>query len=84
MHPHIHYTLSLSLSAESSERLYPRLPPGMLRKCMCGGDDHLAWKRLVSSETCRRVVYRWRVQLLMLRTPFKRLILVFLEPSLTF
>ncbi|RVW21789.1 hypothetical protein CK203_109558 [Vitis vinifera] len=20
---------------------------------MCGGDDHLAWKRLVSSETCR-------------------------------
>ncbi|WJZ89509.1 hypothetical protein VitviT2T_008726 [Vitis vinifera] len=31
----------------------PTKPPGMSRQCMCGGDDHLAWKRLVSSETCR-------------------------------
>ena len=44
MHPHIRYTLSLFLSVESSESLYHRLPPRMLRKCMCGGDDHLAWK----------------------------------------
>ena len=39
MHPHIHCTLSLILSAESSESLYHRLPPGMSRKCMCGVDD---------------------------------------------
>ncbi|RVW69186.1 hypothetical protein CK203_059579 [Vitis vinifera] len=25
----------------------------MSRQCMCGGDDHLAWKRPVSSEVCR-------------------------------
>ena len=55
MHPHIHYTLSLFLSAESRESLHHRPPPGMSRKCMCGGDDHLAWKRPVSSETCRRL-----------------------------
>ena len=55
IHPHIHCTLSLILSAESSESLYHRLPPGMLRKCMCGVDDHLTWKCLVSSETCRRL-----------------------------
>ncbi|RVW40340.1 hypothetical protein CK203_114843 [Vitis vinifera] len=24
-----------------------------MRKCMCGGDDHLAWKHLVSLEACR-------------------------------
>ena len=52
---HIHYTLSLILSAESSESIYHRLPPGMSRKCMCGVDDHLAWKRSVSSEMCRRL-----------------------------
>ena len=51
MHQHIHCTLSLFLSAESSESLYHRLPPGMSRKCMCGVDGHLAWKRPVSSET---------------------------------
>ena len=45
MHPHIHYTLSLFLSAESRESLHHRSPPGMSRKCMCGGDGHLAWKR---------------------------------------
>ena len=55
MHPHIHYTLSLFLSVESSESLYHRLPPGMSRKCMCGVDDHLAWKRPVSLEMCRRL-----------------------------
>ena len=55
MHPHIHCTLSLFLSVESSESLYHRLPPGMSRKCMCGVDDHVAWKRPVSSETCRRL-----------------------------
>ena len=27
----------------------------MSRQCMCGGDDHLAWKRLVSSEACREL-----------------------------
>ena len=37
MHPHIHYTLSLFLSAESREILHHRPPPGMSRKCMCGG-----------------------------------------------
>ena len=52
MHLHIHCTLSLILSVESSESLYHRLPPGMSRKGMCGVDDHLAWKRPVSSETC--------------------------------
>ena len=55
MHSHIHYTFSLFLSAESRESLYHRLPLGMSRKCMCGVDDHLAWKRPVSLETCRRL-----------------------------
>ena len=41
MHPHIHYTLSLFLSGESRESLHHRPPPGMSRKCMCEGDDHL-------------------------------------------
>ena len=52
---HIFCTLRLFLSVESSESLYHRLPLGMSRKCMCGGDDHLAWKCLVSSEACRRL-----------------------------
>ena len=56
MHPYIHYTLSLFLSAESRESLHHRPPPGMSRKCMCGVDDHLAWKRPVSSKTCRGCV----------------------------
>ena len=55
MHPHIHCTLSLILSIESSESLYHKLPHGMSRKCMCGVDDHLAKKRPVFSETCRRL-----------------------------
>ena len=55
IHPQIHCTLSLILSVESSESFYHRLPFGMSRKCMCGVDDHLAWKRLVSSKTCRRL-----------------------------
>ena len=55
MHPHIHYTLSLFMSIENSESLYHRLPFEMPRKCMCGGDDHLAWKRLVFSEMCKRL-----------------------------
>ena len=55
MHPHIHCIRSLSLSAENSESLYHRPPLGMLRKCICGDDDHLAWKHPVSSETCRRL-----------------------------
>ena len=55
MHPRIHCTRSLSLRAENSESLYHRLPIGMSRKCMYGGDDHLAWKLLVFSKTCRRL-----------------------------
>ena len=55
MHPHIHCTLSLILSAESSESIYHRLLPEMLRKCMYGVDDHFAWKRPISLETCRRL-----------------------------
>ena len=55
MHPHIHCTISLILITESSESLNHRLPPGMSRKCMCGVDDHFAWKCPVSSETCRRL-----------------------------
>ena len=55
IHPHIHYTLSLILSAESSESIYHGLSPGMSRKCMCGVDDHLAWKHLISLETCTRL-----------------------------
>ena len=46
MHPHIHCILNLILSAKSSESLYHRLPLGKSRKCMCGVDDHLTWKRL--------------------------------------
>ena len=42
MRPHIHCTLSLFLNVESCESLNHRPPPGMSRKCMCGGDDHLA------------------------------------------
>ena len=55
MHPHIHCTLSLFLSVESSESIYHRLTSRMLRKCMCGGDDHLAWKRPVTPPTWHRV-----------------------------
>ena len=47
---HVHCTLS---TVKSSESFYHRLPPRISRKCMCGGDDHLAWKRLVYSKTCR-------------------------------
>ena len=39
----------LFLSAESRESFHLRPPPGMSRKCMCGDDDHLAWKHPVSS-----------------------------------
>ena len=53
MHPHNHHTPRLQPSAESSESLYHRPLLGMSRKCMCGGDDHLTWKRLVSFEACR-------------------------------
>ena len=52
MHPHVHCTLSLSLSAENSESLYHRLTPRMSKKCVCGGDDHLAWKRPIFLEMC--------------------------------
>ncbi|RVW99136.1 hypothetical protein CK203_018963 [Vitis vinifera] len=38
----------LSLSVERWESLYIKKPPGNVRKCMCGGDDHLAWKHPVS------------------------------------
>ena len=55
MHLHVHCTLSLSLSAESSESLYHRPPLRMSRKCMCAGHDHLAWNRPYFSETCRSV-----------------------------
>ena len=55
MHPHIHCTLSLIPSVESSESLYHRLPLRMSRKFMCRVDDHLAWKSPVSSEMCRRL-----------------------------
>ena len=48
MHPHVHCIINLSLSAESSESLYHRCRPGMLRKYICGDDDHLAWKHPVS------------------------------------
>nr|CAN66472.1 hypothetical protein VITISV_023165 [Vitis vinifera] len=30
-------------------------PPGNARKCMCGGDDHLAWKHCISLEVCKRL-----------------------------
>ena len=84
MHPHIHYTLSLFLSAESRESLHHRLPPGMSRKCMCGGDDHLAWKHPVTSKTCRRLRTTGG-SIAPARDPFKRLPThVFLEPPLTF
>ena len=53
MHPHVHCALSLSLSVKSYESLYHRLPLGMSGKCMCGGDDHLAWKHPV--KTCNRL-----------------------------
>ena len=55
MHPHIHCTLSLSLSVENSESLYHRSPLGISRKCMCGGDDYLAWKYPIFLETCKRL-----------------------------
>ena len=55
MHLHIHCILSLILSVESSESLYHRMPLRMSRKCVCGVDDHLTWKHLVSLEACRRL-----------------------------
>ena len=57
MHPHIHYTLSLFLSAESRESLLHRPPPRMSRKCMCGVDDHLAWKHPVTSRRVEGCVH---------------------------
>ncbi|RVW22347.1 hypothetical protein CK203_108743 [Vitis vinifera] len=41
------------LSVERWESLHLKKPPGNARKCMCGGDDHLAWKHPVSLEACR-------------------------------
>ena len=55
MHTLIHCTFSLFLSGKSSESLDHRPSLGMSRKCMCGVDDHLAWKYPISSETCRRL-----------------------------
>ena len=84
MHPHIHYTLSLFLSAESRESLHPRLPPGMSRKCMCGVDDTLhgsapsLWRRVGGCVPLEGTIAP-------ARDPFKRLpTLVFFEPPLTF
>ena len=45
--------LRLPLSVESCESLHHRKPLGMSRQYMCGGDDHLVWKRSVFSEACR-------------------------------
>ncbi|RVW77160.1 hypothetical protein CK203_054284 [Vitis vinifera] len=44
---------SLSLSVERWESLHHKETPRDARKCMCGGDDHLAWKHPVSLEACR-------------------------------
>ena len=44
---------SRPLSVESFERFHHKKPLGMSRQCMCGGDDHLAWKRLGSLEVCK-------------------------------
>ncbi|RVW44128.1 hypothetical protein CK203_108466 [Vitis vinifera] len=45
-------TLSLALLRDG-RAFTIRKPPGNARKCMCGGDDHLAWKHPVSLEACR-------------------------------
>ena len=84
MHPHIHCTLSLILSVESSESLYHRLPPGISRKCMCRVDEHLAWKCHVSSENVGGCV-PMEGTIAPARDPFKRIpTLVLLVPPLTF
>ncbi|RVW73218.1 Gag-Pol polyprotein [Vitis vinifera] len=47
----VHFRLSLSV--ERWRAFTIKKPPGNARKCMCGGDDHLAWKHPVSLEACR-------------------------------
>ncbi|RVX02231.1 hypothetical protein CK203_025418 [Vitis vinifera] len=39
---------------------------------MCGGDDHLAWKRLISSEACRRLCTSRRKIAEIIDRPLKR------------
>ena len=53
MHPHNQCTLRISPRFESSDSLHHSKPHEMLRKCMYGGDNHLALKHLVSLEACR-------------------------------
>ena len=59
--------LRLPLSDENYDIFHHKKPPRMLRQCMCGGDDHLAWKCPVYSGGVQRVAYRGRVRSLLLR-----------------
>ena len=59
----------LPLSVERCESLFHQETPWEARQCMCGGDDHLAWKHSISLEVCRGLHTDWRVQSLLLGFP---------------
>ena len=84
MHPHIHYTLSLFLSAESRESLHHRPPHG----CRGSACVELMTTLHGSVPSLRRRVggcVPLEGTIAHARDPFKRLLtLIFLEPPLTF
>ncbi|RVW22283.1 hypothetical protein CK203_107791 [Vitis vinifera] len=54
MHPHLSLcTLDYPLMLRDGRAFTVRKPPGKVRKCMCGSDDHLVWKHLILLERCR-------------------------------
>ncbi|RVW83075.1 hypothetical protein CK203_040749 [Vitis vinifera] len=54
MHPHPSLcTLDYPRVLRDGRAFTIKKPPGNARKCMCGGNDHLAWKHPVSLEACR-------------------------------
>ena len=54
MHPHPSlYTLDFPCVLRYERAFTIKKPPRNARKNMCGGDDHLAWKHLLSLEVCR-------------------------------
>ena len=54
MHPHPSLcTLDYPWVLRDGRAFTIKKPLGNARKCMCGGDDHLAWKHPISLEACR-------------------------------
>ena len=55
MHPHIDCALSFLLSVESSGSLHHKKTSWDVEVGICGCDDHLARKHLISSASCKRL-----------------------------